>query len=785
MAAYTVIGKVEKRLDAFEKVTGQAKYANDIKLPGMLYGKVKRSQLPHAKILNIDTTKAEKLPGVKAIVTGKEFSLHYNNPLYGSPLQDQPLLAVDKVRYMGEPVVGVIAVSEEVAEEAITLVNVEYEELPAVLDPEKAIKPDTPLIHEELHTYKHSPKFNPIKNSNICHYMEISNGDIEQGFHEADFIFEDTFTTQKVHQVPMEPRVAIAKFNLDESITIWTSDQAPYGVRDLLARALKIPAGKIRVIVPPYIGGGFGGKIRLSGLIYSVALAWKVKPRPVKLVLTREEEFNSTTTRHSSVIKLKTGVKKDGTIISRYAKVIYDTGAYADRGPTVLEKACFAAVGPYKIPNAKVEGYCVYTNKVPSGAHRGYGIPQVCWAYESQMDIIAHKLRIEPSDIRLKNLVEEGYIAPIEKTEHHAVGIDDCLRKVAENISKKKTKRKQEKKNIKIGEGIACGYNISRTPSGASASIKLNSDGSVEVLVSSVEMGQGVNTILSQIVSEELGIPLNNIKVVSPDTFTTPYFPASTSSRTTFFMGNAVKEAVQDITEQLLEISKNIFKTDKENLALREGAVFVIDDPKKKIELTKLINQTYQGGITISGRGYFYHYWPGEVPSHVSLEVPPALCWMYGAQGVVVEVDTDTGKVNVLKVVAAHDVGKAINPLTCEGQIEGGVVNGMGYALFEEMLFGKQGNIINQSLLDYKIPTALDIPQEINSMLVEIPHREGPYGAKGIGEMTTVPTAPAIANAIYDAIGVRIKDLPITQEKILKALKEKEKREKMKKGRVK
>ena len=773
MSVYSTIGKPEERVDVVDKVTGEAKYGDDIRLPGMLYGKVKRSQFAHAKILNIDISKAEKLTGVKAVVTGKEFSLNYNNPLYGSPLEDQPFLAVDKVRYTGEPVAGVAAISEEIAEEAVQLINVEYEQMLALLNPEDAMKPDAPLIHEELHNYKHSPAFNPIKDSNICHYIELSNGNVEQGFREADFIFEDTFTTQRVHHVPMEPRVAIAQFNSDKSITVWASDQAPYGARNLTASALKMPASKIRVIVPPYIGGGFGGKIRLSGLIYCIALAWKAKHRPVKVVLTREEEFTSTTTRHSSIIKLKTGVKKDGTIISRHAKIIYDTGAYADRGPTVLGKGCFAAIGPYKIPHVKVEGYCVYTNKVVAGAFRGYGIPQACWAHESQMDIIANKLGIDPVNIRLKNIVEEGYVSSTEKTEHHAVGIGECLKRVKEDMSQEEEGRTARKRNIKRGKGIACGYKISRTPSGASASVKLNSDNGVDILVSSIEMGQGVNTVLSQIVSEELGIPLNNIRVMPADTYITPFFPASTSSRTTFFLGNAVKQAAQSVKEQLFEIAKDILKTDKEDLALEKGIVFVKKDPERKIEISKIIKQTYPGGISILGQGSFHHYWPGKMPSHVKVEVPPALCWMYGAQGVTIEIDIDTGRIKILRFSAAHDVGKAINPANCEGQIEGGVVQGIGATLFEEMLINERGNILNPSLLDYKIPTVLDIP-EISPMLVEKAHREGPYGAKGVGEMTLVPIAPAIANAVYDAVGIRIKGLPITPDKILKALKKKQ-----------
>lgn len=778
MHSYSTIGKPEKRVDAIDKVTGQAQYANDIKLSGMMYAKVKRSELPHGKILHIDTSEAEKLPGVRAVVAGEEFSCRYDNPLWGNPLTDQPLLAIDRVRYVGEPVAAVAADTEEAAELAVELIQVKYEQLPTLCNAEDAIKPDATLIHEELHHYKHSSKVNPIKDTNICDYIKLSNGDIEQGFQESDHIFEDTFTTQMVHHVPLEPRVAIAKFNTNGNIVVWASDQSPYGIRSLLASALKVPASTIRVMVPPYIGGGFGGKLRLTGLMCCVALAWKAKYRPVKLVLTREEEFTSTTTRHSSVITLKTGAKNDGTIICRHAKIVYDTGAYSDRGPTVLEKACFAAMGPYRIPHVTVEGYLVYTNKAPAGAYRGYGIPQVCWAHDSQMDIIAHKLGIDPLTIRLRNIVDEGYISGTEKTEHHAVGLGECLNKVTEDMSQNKEgKKRVGGKAVKRGDGIACGYKISRTPSGANASIKLSADGGVDILVSSVEMGQGVNTILSQIVSETLCIPLDNIRVIAADTYTTPFFPASTSSRTTFFLGNAVKQAAEDIKEQLLSTAERLLKTRREDLALENGIIFDKTHLQRKLEISKIIGLTCTGGIDILGCGSYYHYWPGKIPDHVKLATPPALCWMYAAHGVTVEIDTDTGKTRVLKVSAAHDVGKAINPATCEGQIEGGVVQAIGTTLFEEMLVSEQGDVLNPSLADYKIPGAMDIP-EIQPLLVEQAHREGPYGAKGVGEVTMVPLAPAIGNAIYDAIGVRIKDLPITQEKILKALKENQVEEK-------
>jgi len=767
--SYTNIGKPNKRIDALEKVLGTAKYADDLRLPGLLYAKIKRSEVAHAKIIHIDISNAEKLSGVKAVVTGKEFADYFGNPLVGSPLADQPFLAVDKVRFIGDPIAVVAAVNQEIAEEAIDLIKVRYKELPTVFNIEDALREDAPLIHENLKNYHYSPAYKPIENSNVCTYREIINGDIDKGFREADFIFEDVFTTSRQHQVPMECRVAIAQYNSDGSITIWASDQSPYGGRNLVAIALKIPQSKVRVITPSYIGGGFGGKLRLSGCMPVIPIAWKIKNRPVKIVLTREEEFIATTSRHASIVKLKTGVKKDGTIMARHAKVMFDTGAYADRGPTVLDKGALTSIGPYKVPHIKVEGYCVYTNKIIAGAYRGYGNGQVCWAYESQMDIIANKLGIDPYEIRLKNMMEEGYRMPTHKQEAHAVGLSECLARVKEDINQ------EEKdiipKNIKRGIGFACGYKVSRTPSGANAFIKINSDGGADIFVSSIEMGQGVNTIFSQIVAEELAIPYNNIRVIPADTDITPFFPASTSSRTTFFLGNAVKNATQDIKEQLFKLASDMLKVDKKNLCLQDGFFFEKLKPENKIKITEIMEKTFPGGISILGRGTYYHYERGKIPSHIQLgEIKPALVWMYGAQGFKVDIDTETGRINILKISAAHDVGKAINPVTCEGQIEGGVLQAVGNSMYEDYLFDKTGKVTNSSLLDYKIPSALDMP-EINPILVEEPHREGPYGAKGLGEIVMVPTAAAIAIAIYNAVGIRIKDLPITSDKILKLLK--------------
>ncbi len=753
-----VVGQPIHRVDAIEKVTGRAIYGDDLRFSNLLCGKALRSPYAHAKILNINVAKAQKLSGVKAIVTGKDIPV-----LGGEALKDYPFIALDKVRYVGEPVVAVAAIDEDIALEALGLIEVEYEELPALLDPLKAMEPNAPLIHEKLHTYEHIPIVKPIENSNICHHLQFVKGNIDQAFDESDLLFEDTFTTQMVQHGAIEPHMAVAQVDPGGRITVWVTNDAPHRLRKDLAAALGIPLTKVRVVLPPYMGGGFGAKGGLKVETLCIALATKTDDRPVKMVLTREEVFTSSLVRHPSIVQLKTGVKNDGIIWAREATVIYDTGAYAEKGPTVCQQGCVAAAGPYKISHVKVDGYCVYTNKPIAGAYRGYGHPQVAWAHESQMDIIAHKLGIDPMAIRLKNAVEEGDISPTGQQVLHSVGLKECIEKIAQNVDWNKPNKRNR------GKGIACGYKNTKTPSGSSAIVKVSQDGSVELLTSTVEIGQGAKTILSQMVAQELGAPLQSITVAASDTDTTPYDASTTSSRSTFHMGNAVRKAAEDTREQLFEIASEILDVGTEDLRAEKGEIYSKDNPGLRLSFAEVIKKQYGAGLDIIGKGSYY---PLIEERDGGMWSAPSIFWMYGADYVEVEVDPETGQVKILRAIGAHDVGKAINPITCEGQIEGGIVHGIGPALCEEMMVGERGDVLNPSFADYKMPTAPDIP-EVTPLIVEAAHREGPWGAKGIGEMTTVPIAPAIANAIYDAIGVRFKNLPITPDKILSALRKK------------
>lgn len=753
-----MVGLGIPRVDAFEKVKGKAIYADDIRFPDMLYGKVLRSKLPHARIVNIDVSQAAGLRGVKAVMTGKDIPATYGPP--GLGLRDQPFFAFEKVRYIGEPIAAVVAIDEDVAQEAVDLIEVDYEELPAVFDPVLAMMPNAPILHEQLHTYQCPPAINPIPNSNICHYAKIRLGNIQQGFKESDFVFENNFKTQMVQHCSLEPHTAIAQMDPNGRIMLWVANDSPFACRRELAEALTIPISKIRVMVP-FMGGGFGGKGGLTVEPICVALCMKANGKPVKVSWSRREEFESSLVRHPTTIDLKVGVKRDGTLMAFEEKTVWDTGAYSEKGPTICSRATSAASGPYRIPHLHIDGYCVYTNKVVSGALRGFGICQVTWACESQMDIIARELGMDPLELRLKNCFKNGDRSPTGQILQ-AVGIEECLKKVAEKIGWNKTIRKKDR-----GFGIACMHKW-QAMLASSALVTLNEDGTVFVSLGTVEIGQGAYTIFSQIVSEELGVPLKNIIIGLPDTDYSPYDSSTTGSRSTFMMGNAVKRAAQDAKKQLLTLAAEKLEVDPDDLEAEGGRVFVKGSPGRGIEIERLAQLSIlsKSGPILGKGSYIMPPKPVDRETGQGYET----IWMYGAHAVEVKVDRDTGEVTVLRVVAAHDVGKAINPLNCEGQIEGSVVMGMGTSFWEEMVL-EGGKVLNANLRDYKIPTALNVP-EIFPILVEEKHPEGPYGAKGLGEPALAPTAPAIANAIYDAIGVRIKDLPMTSEKILRALKE-------------
>ena len=752
-----VVGHSVQRLDAVEKVTGSAQYMGDMRFAGMLHGRVLRSPHAHAKILSIDLSAAQQLTGVVAAVTGEEWA-----SLGGEAVKDMPFLARGEVRYVGEPVAAVAATEDEIALRAIGLIKVQYEELSAVFDPVEAAQPGAPMVHAGMEQYKRIGAVKPVPGTNIINYCEEKQGDVEKGFAESDFVFEDTFKIHSVHHGQLEPHTCVCQWGADEKITLWVCNDGPHRLRKDLADAMGIPLTRIRVVVP-YLGGGYGGKGGLKLEPVAVALAKHTNHRPVRLLMTREEVFTATIVRHAAVMQVKTGVKKDGTLVAKQVIGYWDTGAYAEKGPTVVKQATAAAAGPYRCPNIRLVGNCVYTNKVIAGAWRGYGTAQVTWPSESHMDMIARRLGIDPVEMRLKNILHEGDTMATGQPAH-SVGVEECLRLVAKEL------KWGEKTGANRGKGISLVAKNTKTPSGSAAQVVLNGDGSVNVVTSAVEHGGGAKTVLSQIAAEELGMPIGKMVFALPDTDSTPYDSSTTSSRVTFHVGNAVRLAAQDLKAQLARMGAGFLGVSVDEVKVTDGKVTVKADPSKSMAYQQVLGQAYGAGGSLTGNGFFYP----STEKGSGMWSSPSVFWMYGAQGMEVEVDKETGQVEVLKIVAAHDVGKAINPLTVYGQIEGGAVCGMGTALMEEVIFDAKGKILNPTLHDYKMPTAMDVP-ELTSFIVEANHREGPFGAKGVGEPVTCPGAPALANAVDDAVGVRITQLPLTPERVLAAIQAKEK----------
>ena len=759
MDANQFVGKTIPRVDAEEKVTGAAKFTSDLKFAGMLHGKILRSTYPHAKIISIDVSRAGKIKGVKAVITGKDTS----QIRYGDYLSDQTVVAIDKVRYIGEPVAAVAAIDEDTAEEALSLLRVEYEELQPVFDAETAMEETTNPIHERLADYEHLPLCNPAADTNICHHLKIRKGDVNQAFKNAYQVYEDKFTTQMVQHSYLEPHVITADADTSGNILLHGSLQSPFVSRAQLSRVLQLPLSKIRVKVPA-VGGGFGGKSKIKLEPIAVTLA-QITGKPVKMVMSREDEFIGSVVRHPAVIYVKTGVTRDGKLLAAKIKLVYNTGGYADDGPIVCTKGGSLATGPYQVPNVWVDSFSVYTNNQIAGGMRGFGVPQATWAFESHIDAIAEDLGIDAYEIRLKNAVEEGTTAATGEVLH-SVGIKETLHKTADVINW------QEKRPAGRGIGIACGQLSTNPWFPSSAIVKLNDDGYIEVLNGATEIGQGTDTILTQITAEITGASLDKIIIMPTDTAITPYDWATVSSRSTFFSGNALIIAAEDVRQQLLEIASEKLQTKVDELVCQYNKVFVKQFPEKSLSFATiaLMARHHPDGPVI-GKGTFSFLQHVKQLDPETGQSPRAdAYWMYTTEAAEVEVDKETGVVHVLKLTLAQDVGKAISPGNCKSQLEGAMAMSLGYALHEEMKV-ESGKVLNPSFLDYHLPTTLDIP-ELLPILVEIPHKEGPFGAKGIGEVSINPTAPAISNAVYNAIGVRIKDLPITPEKVLKAMRE-------------
>lgn len=748
-----VVGSDARRVDSIEKVTGQAKFTGDIGVPGLLEGKVLRSPYPHALIERIDASKAEGLPGVVAVLTRDD--LRDINPYYGHCLRDRPLIAIDRVRYVGDPVAVVAAEDRETAEAALSRIDVYYKELPILATVEDALVSSAPPLHESVAGVGEFHEMAGVGKSdkpNICHHEHFEKGDAAEGFAEADEIIEETYEFPMIYHYTMEPHTTVARVT-GEGITLWTSSAHPFLVRAELAHMFGCPQAKVEVIVP-YVGGAYGGKsyFKIEPLV--VAMARKTGGRPVRVAQSVPESM-MTIRRHSAKCRIKTGVKRDGTLIAREAEVLMDTGAYADNGPRVAKRAASRIHGPYKIKHCTVDVLAVYTNTVPAGSMRSIGGPQTIWALESHMDVIAHRLGFDPLEFRLKNLLKAG-----EELRPGARPIDADLamgtKIAADRIGWGKSKSAPGR-----GLGLAVGVSDSEAMPVSTALVRLLADGSVIVLAGSTEVGQGARTVLSQIAAEELSVPFERVTMHSTNTLYTPFDRSTGASRSTTVMGNAVKAATLDLRQQLLHAAMEVLNVDQGKIVLKDGEVVCAD---QRLSYGKIVGLYFgMSGGELIGRGYIR---PGD-----GMDTKLPIFWETGMASVDVEIDGETGAVKLKKLVSIADVGKAINPRQCEGQDEGAAIQGLGHTMFESLLYDR-GQPLNPNLVDYRVPFMSDLPEVFESVLVENHDGPGPYGAKGMGESGIVSIAPAIGNALFNATGARIRELPLTPERVWRALRD-------------
>lgn len=732
MTDTVVVGQRVPRIDALDKVTGRARYTSDLKLPGMLYGAFLRSPYAHARIKRIDSSKAEKLPGVKAVLTQAKLAgrvARIVDEAHGTSMDFQAF-ADRKVTYQGEKIAAVAAISREIAEEAAALIEVEYEVLPALVDPREAIKADAPRIHEADEPYRGA---DGTLLSNVLGSTDRVEGNVADGFAQSDYIFEDTYVIPRAHQSYIEPQVAIGDVAPDGRVTCWTSTQGIFSVRSNLARTLDIPEHKINVIGMT-IGGGFGAKF--GGVVdtYAVMLS-QATGHPVKVVYTREEEFLDGRPAPGLVMTIKTGVRKDGKILARQALALWDVGVQGSGS-----WATGRVKGVYDIPNVELHGYDVATNKPPTGAYRAPGGPQASFASEAQLNKIAHALGIDPVELRLMNL-REGPEVDFKQT----------LRRVAEAAGwDQRTKGPNEGWGVAIGEWT--------NASGAAGALcSLQEDGSLKVFSGLMDI-TGTDTAMAQIAAEVAGTTYDRVSVVRGDTDSVPMVPGSGGSQITFSVGNAVKRAAQEVRERILEVASDMLEARPDDLVLRDNQVSVKGAPDRVVTLAQVAKQASRTtGGPITGKGTF-----AREPSATTI----------AAQVVKVEVDPETGKVWLRRVVGSLDCGKAINPMAVEGQMEGGAAQGLGWGLWEQMVYAPDGRMLNPGFLDYHVPTALDLP-DIESVLVEVPTLHGPFGAKGVGEPPITPGIAAVQEAIYDAVGVELHEVPFTPERVRAAIRSK------------
>lgn len=746
-----VVGRPLPRPDSVAKVSGAARYADDYVFPNMLFCATLRAGIPHAIVKRIDTGKAKALPGVVAVITHEDVPGKKN---HGLVIPDWPVLCPvgGKVRYVGDAVAVVAAETPEIAQQALALIEVEYEPLPVMDTPQRALQPDAPRIHAS---------------GNLLKHIKVRRGDIEAGFAQADVIVERTYHTAFTEHAFLEPECSIARVTDQGRIEVYVGSQIPYQDRDQIAACLNVPIEQVRVI-GTLIGGGFGGKEDIMGQIHAALLA-RLTGRPVKILYSRHESLITHPKRHATTIRVKIGAKRDGRLVATEAELWGDTGAYASLGEKVMTRATTHAAGPYEVPNVKIDCYATYTNNPPAGAFRGFGVTQSCYAVESALDELSRELSLDPIELRRMNALRVGSTTNTGQVLRESVGLLECLDKVEREIRQEEELGGTRGRKVRAW-GLACAYKNTGlgggAPDKAGAEIEVYADGRAEIRTSSAEIGQGLPGVLAAVTAEELGLPFESVSVLLSDTDLTPNGGPTTASRQTFVSGNAARHASMQMRGVLAQVASERLDAPPQRIEFTNGLVCVrrngVSEPCATF--ADLVQWAREEGRPT--RLTYEYQAPQTQPLGAGGDMHFA--FSYAAQAALVEVDTETGQVQVLKVVAAHDIGRAINPLALEGQIEGGIVMGLGNALTEEYIV-ENGVPYTQWLARYKMPSIRHTP-EIVSFIVEHPAAEGPYGAKGVGEVASIPTTPAITNAIYNAVGVRVYTLPVDQDKLLRAM---------------
>jgi CO/xanthine dehydrogenase Mo-binding subunit/aerobic-type carbon monoxide dehydrogenase small subunit (CoxS/CutS family) len=757
--ALRVVGRSVPRTDAVEKVTGRARYVTDLEVPGMAHAALLRAPYAHARIVRIEAARARAVPGVLAVLTGADVG-QWCEPYYGPAFRDRPVLAMDVARFEGEPVVAVAAADAETAARALALVEIEWEELPAVTTLEEALAPGAPLVHTGEPLAGHFvdlASLRPQPGTNVCHRFDYARGDAERALAQADVVVEDAFAFPRVQHYAMEPHAAIAHWDDADGLTVWASTQNPFSVRVELARTFGLPLGRVRIRVP-LVGGGFGSKAYAKLEPIAAVLA-RAAGRPVRLAISAEDAFR-TVRRCDTRVRVRLGFRRDGTLLALDCHADFDVGAYADIGPRVVQKGTYTATGPYRVPHVRLHSAAVYTNTTPGGAFRGFGVPQLAWAVESLVDEAARRLDRDPVELRAQNLLAHG--------EEFAPGdtpidgkFEESLARAAEAIGWSQALAADR------GRGVAMMLKASIAPSVSEAIVRLHADGSVTVLASTVELGQGARTVMAQIAAEVLAVPLDRVTVLLPDTSVTPYDQTTTSSRSTTLVGRAVQEAAGDVAGQLVRIAVKALDAPATGLRLDDGAVV---HGERRLDYGALLRAHFgMAGGELIGRGVVA---PGPTKAPLGGSTP---FWEMAVGAAEVRLDRETGAISVEDYVSVADVGRCINPLSCETQDEGAVVQGLGHTLYEEMVYDG-GQLLNGTLLDYRVPRAGDLPGRFECRFVENADGPGPFGAKGAGEGSLVPVSPAVGNALARLAGVRVRDLPLTPERVWRALREREQR---------